>query len=76
VVSLGQEIIDVEHRDLSAPTVLAEFGVVDGAMMIHHIDSAAVLAHDEVGWIAEQTPSKFKKPSLRHDGPPLHRPMD
>ena len=52
----GAGVVDVEHRDLSAATVLAERGVVDGAMMIHHVDGAAVLAHDEIGRIAEQTP--------------------
>jgi hypothetical protein len=52
----GQEVVHIEHRDLSTATVLAKRGVVDGAMMIHHIHGAAVLAHDEIGRIAEQTP--------------------
>ena len=56
VVPWRQEVVHVEHRDLSAATVLAKRGVVDGAMMIHHVDGAAVFAHDEIGRIAEQTP--------------------
>jgi hypothetical protein len=50
-------VVHVEHRDMPAATVLTKRGVVDGAIMIHHIDGAAVLAHDEIGRIAEQTPN-------------------
>ena len=56
VVPWGQEVVHVEHRDLSAATVLAKRGVVDRAMMIHHVDGAAVFADDEIGRVAEQTP--------------------
>src|SRR5687768_4863502 len=56
VVLWGQEVVDVEYCNLSAATMLAKRRVVDGAMMIHHVDGAAVLAHDEIGRIAEQTP--------------------
>ena len=56
VVPRVQQIVDVEHRDLSAATVLAKLGVVDGAVVIHHVNGAAVLADDEIGRIAEQAP--------------------
>ncbi len=54
VVPRIEDSIHIEHRDLSAPAVLAEFRVIDVAMVIHHINGAVVLAHDEIGGIAEQ----------------------
>ncbi len=34
--------------------MLTELRVVDAPMVIHHVDGAAVLAHDEIGGIAER----------------------
>jgi hypothetical protein len=54
VVACGQQVIDVEHRDLPPAAVLAKRGVVDRAVVIDHEDAAAVVAHAEIGGIAEQ----------------------
>ena len=54
VVLRIEDGVHVQHRDHSPATVLPELHVVDGAMVIDHVDGATVLAHDQIGGIAEE----------------------
>ena len=54
VVAWVEHRIDCKYRDLAAATVLPELRVINAAVMIHHVDRAAVFAQDEIGGIAER----------------------
>ena len=47
--------IDRQHRDLASAPVLPELCVVDGAMMIHYVKRASVLARDKIGGVSERS---------------------
>ena len=54
VIIGAQGVGDVEYGDLAPAPVLQELGVVDRAVMIHHVDRVAVFAHHEVGRVAQR----------------------